>query len=93
MKTTGKAVPPPVVGIALIDTGATITTIDTHVAETLKLAYSGRVDAIGIGGKVIGYKVACVVAIRGRPSIGTRINCHDLTVHAPHLIGRCPGFR
>lgn len=61
----GKPVPDPVSCTALIDTGATSTTIDLSIANRLQLTSLGDVTARGIGGLSHGFLAACCINIKG----------------------------
>jgi hypothetical protein len=82
----GDPIPPPVTGNAMIDSGATVTTIDSSVAQTLGLQPSGKVESVGIGGRSTGFTVACSVDIRGLVVNIARAHCHDLTKYSKKLI-------
>lgn len=90
LATHGKPVPAPIVGAALIDTGATVTTIDVKVAETLGLSYSGVVQSLGIGGSSTGYRAPCQVSIKGLCVNIPRAHCHPFPTDTGllALIGR-----
>ncbi|RJP32691.1 MAG: hypothetical protein C4547_13315 [Phycisphaerales bacterium] len=85
-RTTGAALPAAVVGKAMIDTGATVTTIDRPAAERLGLEPSGKVESFGIGGKAVGVTVPCSVDIQGLGVDITRCHCHDLATHIQDLL-------
>lgn len=74
----GKRVAGLVIGNALIDTGATTTTIDIRVAEELGLPRSGTVQSVGIGGASAGYRAACSINIKGLRVSIPRAHCHPL---------------
>lgn len=80
------ALPPLVVGNAMLDTGATITTIDSTVAQQLNLRQSGQVESFGIGGKSTGYTVACSVNIKGLVVNIPRAHCHELAKYCSGLV-------
>ncbi|MEK9139115.1 MAG: retroviral-like aspartic protease family protein [Bacteroidota bacterium] len=82
----GKQLPDPVTGDAMIDTGATVTCIDTEVARVLSLPQSGKVESCGIGGKASGFTVACTVDIKGLKVGITRAHCHDLAQYSKGLV-------
>ncbi len=86
LKAQGKPVPDAVTGNAIIDTGATVTTIDTRAATALALRQSGRVEAFGIGGKSTGFTVACCVDIKGLRVNIARAHCHDLAKYQKDLV-------
>jgi len=86
LKEKGDKIPDAIVGTALIDTGAAVTTIDSEVAKSLNLRPSGQVESCGIGGKVIGFTVACSIDIKGLKLNIPRAHCHDLTKHVKGLI-------
>jgi predicted aspartyl protease len=90
LETHGKPVPPPIVGDAMIDTGATTTTIDIRVADALNLSQSGTVQSVGIGGASTGFRAACSVDIKGLKVSIPRAHCHQLPQSAKliALIGR-----
>jgi len=88
LKEAGKPVPDPVIGDAMIDSGAQATTIDVSVAERLQLSRTNRIEAFGIGGKAEGYTSPCSLLI---PSLElttnlARAHCHELTKNAKHII-------
>lgn len=82
----GTPIPDPVVGEAIIDTGATVTTIDTSVAQELGLRETGPVQAVGIGGASAGFTTACSVDIHGLIGNLARAHCHDLAKHSTGLL-------
>ena len=86
LRAQNKPVPAPIVGTALIDTGATVTTIDTQVPRDLKLRQSGTVESVGIGGRVKGFTVACAVNIKGLVVTVPRAHCHELTKYTKDLL-------
>lgn len=88
LKSKGKPPPNPIVGPAIIDTGATVTTINTSVATQLNLRQSGRVESIGIGGTSSGFLAACSIDIKGLTVDIPRAHCHDLPGGLVALIGR-----
>lgn len=88
LKQKGAAVPDPIKGIALIDSGAEVTAIDIAVAEQLKLPRTGKVKVVGIGGESEGYTSACSIFIPGLPltTSASRAHCHDLTKTGRNII-------
>lgn len=70
----------------MIDTGATVTTIDTETARTLALKPSGQIKSFGIGGESVGFTVGCSVNIHGLNIDIPRAHCHDLTKYSRGLI-------
>ena len=86
----GKPIPSSISGDAMIDTGATTTTIDISVAKSLNLSQSGTVQAGGIGGASKGFRAACSVDIKGLKVSIPRAHCHQLPQSANFiaLIGR-----
>ncbi|MFH1418753.1 MAG: aspartyl protease family protein [Planctomycetota bacterium] len=85
-RASGDSVPAPIIGNAMIDSGATVTAIDADVAKRLGLKPSGTVEAVGIGGKTIGITVACSVDIKGLVLDLPRAPGHDLSKYCPGLI-------
>lgn len=71
-------IPSPVSGYALIDTGATITSIDRSVAEELELAPSGEVSIGTAGGE---HEVPVYTGVLSFPGTGIR----DLSIE--RLVG------
>ncbi|MEW6251640.1 MAG: aspartyl protease family protein [Planctomycetota bacterium] len=90
LQSQGTPVPAPIVGDAIIDTGATTTTIDTCVAKSLNLTQSGTVQSVGIGGASTGFRAACSVNIKGLKVSIPRAHCHELppSANVVALIGR-----
>lgn len=83
---SGTPIPGVIVGNAMLDTGASVTTIDRGVAETLALEPSGMVESFGIGGKATGITVPCSVKLEGFRVNIPRCHCHDLSVHCRDLV-------
>jgi predicted aspartyl protease len=60
-------IPPPHVGLALIDTGASITAVDERVLRTLGLSPTGVTQVATPGGEVQQAVYACDIAFPGTP--------------------------
>lgn len=87
----GKPIPAPVPCTALIDTGATVTTIDLSIAKKLQLASLGDVTATGIGGLSHGFLAACCMNVHGLRINIARAHVQDFsgeTDSITALIGR-----
>lgn len=88
LQSKGEAIPEPITGDAIIDTGASVTTINTSVANSLQLPQSGKVVSIGIGGTSTGFTAGCTINIKGLNVNVPRAHCHDLPNNLVALIGR-----
>lgn len=69
----GTAVPPPVKGYFLIDTGASFTGIDAGVARELNLRPVGRTEAFGIGGAGMFEMVGANMLLYVGDAVGSRV--------------------
>lgn len=82
---------PSIRGMALIDSGASVTVIDADIARKLYLPQSGQIEAVGIGGKALGFTASCCVNVQGLAINLPRVHCYELSKHGPGLaalIGR-----
>lgn len=74
----GLPLPFPVTGLALIDTGAAVTTIHISVANALGLQPIGPVSSHGIGGSTDGFAASCSIKMRDERVSLLGVHCLDV---------------